>query len=107
MRHSEFLNRLDDEKIVSAIAAAERKSSGEIRVFISRKIPANGAETLGVAQETFTRLGMRKTKHRNGVLLFFAPGAQQFAVIGDSAVHEKCGDSFWREVAAALSTLLK
>jgi len=60
-----------------------------------------------LAQETFTRLGMSKTKHRNGVLLFFAPVTQQFAIVGDSGVHEKCGDSFWQEVTAALGTLLK
>ena len=107
MKHSEFLSRLDDKKIVSAIAAAEGKSSGEIRVFISRKLPANGPETLALAQETFARLGMRQTRHRNGVLLFFAPSTQQFAIVGDAGVHEKCGDSFWQEVAEALSTLLK
>src|SRR5438874_1921346 len=107
MKHSEFLSRHDDEKIVSAIAAAEGQSSGEIRVFISRKIPRNGAETLALAQETFTRLGMRQTRHRNGMLLFFAPSTQQFAIVGDAGVHEKCGDSFWQEVAEGLSTLLK
>ncbi len=107
MKHSEFLSHLDDEKIVSAIAAAERRSSGEIRVFISRKTPATGQETLALAQQTFASLGMTQTRHRNGVLLFFAPGTQQFAILGDSAVHEKCGDSFWQEVTAALSTLLK
>ena len=85
MKHSEFLSRLDDEKIVSAIAAAERKSSGEIRVFISRKIPRNGAETLALAQETFPRLGMRQTRHRNGVLLFFA--AVALAVSGVTGVE--------------------
>src|SRR5256885_6157887 len=107
MKHGDFLNHLDDRKIVEAIAGAERKSSGEIRVFISRKMPANGPQTLALAQETFARLGMTQTKHRNGVLLFFAPDTQQFAIVGDSGVHEKCGDSFWQEVAAALSTLLK
>src|SRR3989442_4736973 len=107
MKHGHFLNQLDDAKIVSAIHEAEKESSGEIRVFISRKTPANGQETLALAQQTFTKLGMTQTKHHNGVLLFFAPHRQQFAIVGDSGVHEKCGDSFWQEVTAALSTLLK
>ena len=107
MKHAHFLEKLDDTKIVSAIHEAEKKSSGEIRVFVSRKMPANGPETLALAQQIFTKLGMSQTKHRNGVLLFFAPATQQFAIIGDSGVHDKCGDAFWQEVAAALSDLLK
>jgi len=107
MKHGHFLEKLDDTKIVSAIHDAEKKSSGEIRVFVSRKTPVNGHETLALAQQAFAKLGMSETKHRNGVLLFFAPGTQQFAIVGDSGVHEKCGDAFWQEVAAALSDLLK
>ena len=44
---------------------------------------------------------------RNGVLLFFAPRSQQFAVYGDVAVHERCGDAFWREIAEAMTPLLR
>jgi|SRR5882762_7951572 len=107
MNHTEFLNQLDDSQIVRAIGAAEGKSSGEIRVFITKKRPTTGGETLALAQETFARLGMTKTKYRNGVLLLFAPATQQFAMVGDSGVHEKCGDAFWRKVAERLSALLK
>ena len=42
-----------------------------------------GAQTLALAQQTFDRLGMTQTKHRNGVLLFFAPLTQQFAIVGE------------------------
>jgi uncharacterized membrane protein len=47
---------------------------------------------------------MEKTRERNGVLIFVAPQAQTFAVIGDTAVHAKCGDAFWQELAHAMST---
>ena len=30
-----------------------------------------------------------------------------YAVIGDVAVHERCGELFWREVAGAMESLLK
>jgi len=107
MNHTEFLNQLDDSQILRAIGAAEGKSSGEIRVFITKKRPATGEETLALAQETFARLGMTKTKYRNGILLLFAPATQQFGMVGDSGVHEKCGDDFWRGVAEKLGALLK
>jgi len=45
---------------------------------------------------------MTRTRQRNGVLIFLAPRSRNFAVIGDRGVHEKCGDPFWRELAAAM-----
>ena len=45
---------------------------------------------------------MTKTAERNGVLIYIAPRARQFRILGDTAIHEKCGDEFWKEVAAAM-----
>ena len=41
---------------------------------------------------------MHKTSERNGVLIFLAPRAQKFAVIGDEAIHQKCGAEYWQNV---------
>jgi uncharacterized membrane protein len=51
-----------------------------------------------VAQKKFLRLGMHKTRERNAVLIFVAPKAHKFAVVGDKAIHEKCGEQFWQHV---------
>ena len=45
---------------------------------------------------------MTKTAERNGVLIYIAPRARQFRVLGDVAIHEKCGAEFWTGVAAAM-----
>lgn len=50
---------------------------------------------------------MTRTAARNGVLIFLAPRSRTFAVIGDTGVHEKCGDTFWRELTAAMSEHFK
>jgi len=100
MKHRRFVSRLDHERIHAAIRAAESKSSGEIRVMVSHK-PA--PDPVATAQQAFLRLGMQATKHRNGVLIFVAPHSRTFAVIGDEAVHAKCGDAFWRELAEAMT----
>ncbi|MDB6015542.1 MAG: hypothetical protein JWR19_31 [Pedosphaera sp.] len=100
MKAKEFLNRLQHDEIVAAIRAAEKKTSGEIRVFISRQEPA---DPIAAAQQHFTRLGMNKTEEKNGVLIFVAPRVRRFAVIGDAGVHRRCGDGFWQEVAAEMS----
>jgi uncharacterized membrane protein len=54
------------------------------------------------AQKKFHRLRMHKTSERNAVLIFIAPRAHKFAVVGDQAIHEKCGEEFWQRVVAAM-----
>ena len=85
---------------MSAIAVAELRTSGEIRVVLSQR---KTDEPVLAAQKEFERLGMTRTAARNGVLIFLAPASRTFAVIGDRGVHEKCGDAFWRELAAAMT----
>ena len=100
MRARDFQNQLHHEKIVSAIREAEHKTSGEIRVFISRK---DVDDPVVAAQGAFVHLRMEKTQERNGVLIFVAPRASKFAVIGDSAIHAKCGDAFWIEMRDSMA----
>ena len=94
-----FFSKFDSERIVAAIAAAETESSGEIRVHVTRRVPKNLEER---ALRRFHLLGMTKTAERNGVLIYIAPRARRFRILGDAAIHAKCGDEFWKEVAAAM-----
>jgi uncharacterized membrane protein len=92
---------IDHDRVVGAIAAAEAKTSGEIRVLVARhKAP----DAVAAAQEYFNKLGMANSPRRNGVLIFVAPLSRTFAVIGDSGVHEKCGDAFWSQLAEAMAS---
>ena len=95
---------IDHDRIVAAISDAERKTSGEIRVLIARQ---KAVDPVATATWHFERLGMTKTSKRNGVLIFVSPRSRTFAVIGDTAVHEKCGDSFWRVLAATIGSHFK
>jgi uncharacterized membrane protein len=97
MRH--FLSKLDSDRIVAAIAEAEKKSSAEIRVHVTRRKPANLEAR---ARRRFELLGMTKTADRNGVLIYIAPNLRRFHILGDTAIHEKCGDDFWKETAAEI-----
>lgn len=92
-----FFSRFDSERIVDAIAAAEAKTSAEIRVHVTRRVPKDLEER---ALRRFHKLGMANTAVRNGVLVYIAPRARQFRILGDVAIHEKCGAEFWKEVAA-------
>jgi len=98
------LPEIDHPRIVAAIGEAEGKTSGEIRVVVSRQ---EVAAPVAEAQKQFERLGMTNTQLRNGVLILIAPRSHTFAVIGDTAIHEKCGDAFWTELAAAMTEYFK
>jgi uncharacterized membrane protein len=104
MRSDDFLHRLDESAVIAAIEATERLTSGEIRVYVSNK---NVTDPLERAAFQFKQLGMHATRERNGVLLYFAPQSQKFAVIGDTGIHTKCGQAFWDEVAADIRTHLR
>lgn len=92
--------KIDHDRVVLAIGAAERRTSGEIRVVVSRK---KIAEPMAEAKQQFERLGMTNTALRNGVLILLAPSSRTFAVIGDTAVHKECGEEFWEKIAAVMS----
>jgi len=100
MRTKEFLSKLDHDQIVAAIKEAESKTSGEIRVYIQRG--ALAVDPLVAAEKKFQELGMDKTDAHNAVLIFVAPRARKFAVVGDKAIHEKCGEGFWQNVVAKM-----
>ena len=100
MKHRDFVNQLQHHDIVAGIREAEMKTSGEIRVFVSHKKPE---DAVAAAQKVFVKLGMTRTRERNGVLIFIAPRARNLAVIGDEGVHKRCGEEFWRGMAEELS----
>ena len=94
MKSRHFLQAVDHDRIVAAIAAAEKQTSGEIRVYVSKR---KRKEVLAYARRRFTKLKMHRLPHRNGVLIFLAPLTHRFAVVGDTEIHTKCGDDFWKE----------
>jgi uncharacterized membrane protein len=104
MKPKNFISKLDEEKIVAAIGAAEMKTSGEIRVYISRK---NREDALAAAQNRFEKLGMTKTKLRNAVLIFLAPRSQKFAIVGDTGSHQICGNEVWKGISEKMTGLLR
>jgi uncharacterized membrane protein len=100
MRTKEFLSKVEHDRIVHAIREAESKTSGEIRVYVQRgKL---SGDPLAAAQKKFHQFGMHKTREQNAVLIFVAPRAHKFAVVGDKAIHQKCGDEFWQRIVEGM-----
>jgi uncharacterized membrane protein len=93
----------DRKRITAAIRQAEEGTSGEIRVHIERW---SIRPVLESAKKAFTRLGMHKTRERNGVLIFVSLN-RQFAIVGDESIHRKVGDDFWNGTRDAMSARFK
>ena len=91
----EFFPPQDCERIVEAIRNAERKTSGEVRVFVESR--CRFVNPLNRAAEIFYGLKMEKTEHRNGVLLYIAMKDRQLAVFGDEGIHNILGDDYWND----------
>lgn len=101
MNAKEFLEKIDEPAVLAAVREAEHGTSGEVRVFVSRR-RLRGREVTKRAHKEFHRLDMDTTDDRNAVLFYVVPRDRKFAVIGDEAVHAKCGESFWAETAKML-----
>jgi len=99
-RHQkEFLARLDVAALETAIREAERATTGEVRVAVLPRVRGGLEKSVKPAAE---RLGMTRTAQRNGVLILVNPARRAFLVWGDTAIHERVGETFWKEVAAAI-----
>jgi uncharacterized membrane protein len=100
MTRRKLLRIIDQERIHEAIRNAERRTSGEICVSVARFFWGNVQRA---AERAFVRLGMTRTRDRNGVLFFVVPARRKFAVLGDSGIHERVGQEFWDRIAATIS----
>ena len=96
--------KIDHARVVAAIRRAEKQTSGEIRVVVCRE---RSDDPIATARQHFVRLEMTKTPERNGVLILLAPRSKNFAVIGDTGIHEKCGDAFWQDLAGTMTDYFK
>lgn len=95
-----LLKLVDTGAVEAAIARAEARTSGEIRVSVAPFFWGNVRRT---AEDAFERLGMAATRERNAVLIFVVPARRSFAVIGDTGIHARLGDGYWVELSARMS----
>ncbi|SFE35826.1 TLP18.3, Psb32 and MOLO-1 founding protein of phosphatase [Chitinophaga sp. CF118] len=101
-KKKELLTEAEKQRLVQAVRAAERLTSGEIRLYIESH--CKFVNPVDRAQEIFLQLGMEKTKRRNGVLLYIALKSRQYAIVGDKGIHEKVGSDFWQKESQLLRT---
>lgn len=87
-----FLSAEEEAEIIEAIRAAERKTSGEIRVHIEKSASGDSTER---AMEVFHFLKMDNTKQQNGVLIYVAVDDRNFVIYGDKGINDVVEPDFW------------
>ncbi|HEX5131669.1 MAG TPA: TPM domain-containing protein [Candidatus Krumholzibacteria bacterium] len=92
-----FLTAAERERVVASIRKFENRTSGEIRVHLEGRIDGSATDA---ARRVFDRLGMARTRDRNGVLFLVGVRDRRFAVIGDAGINEVVARDFWPGVVA-------
>lgn len=105
MASETFFTKEQEAQIIEAIKAAEKNTSGEIRVHIEPS--TNGKDTLERAIEVFQELDMHQTEARNGVLLYLAFEDHSFSVFGDKGINEVVGENFWNSTRDLMQSSFK
>lgn len=93
-RIKHFFSPEENQRIVSAIREAEKRTSGEIRVYVESR--CRFVDPVDRAMELFYGLKMEKTEQRNGVIIYIAVRDHQLAIYGDEGIHQKVGETFWK-----------
>jgi uncharacterized membrane protein len=94
----------EQELIRQAIEAAEKNTSGEIRISAEKHCKG---DPLDRAANYFQKIGMDKTALRNGVLIYIATEDHKFAIIGDAGINQVVPEGFWDTTKEAMLSFFK
>jgi uncharacterized membrane protein len=105
-KEKSLLSKDIQNAVVATIAASEKRSSGEIRVYVESHCEM--VNPIDRCAAIFEQLEMHQTKERNGVLLYLALKDRQFAIVGDNGINQKVGgNEYWESIASKLKQYFK
>lgn len=99
MKATEYFTESRLAEITRSIKAAEKETSGEIRLYVEDKCKE---DVLDRAAFLFAELKMHKTELRNGVLFYLAMNDRKFAILGDGGINAKVEADFWDHIKAEM-----
>ncbi len=89
----------DLEDLQRAIAGAEKKTSGEIKVNFEYDVQR---DPLHHAHRIFHALGLAKTAERNVTLIVLFLKDRKFAILGDLGIQRRVPPDFWDSISAQM-----
>jgi len=97
----EFFTDEEKQRIIAALREAEKRTSGEVRIFVESR--CRFVDAIDRAAEIFFQLKMDMTEKRNAVLVYVAMRDRQLAVYGDDGIHKAVGKEFWNNEVNKMS----
>jgi len=94
-KQQHFFTAEEQQAIVHAVGEAEKRTSGEIRVYVEGH--CSFVNALDRAAEVFHTLKMDATSQRNAVLVYVAMKDRQLALYADEGIYQKEGNVFWND----------
>ena len=104
-KKKKLLSAIDEEQVVAAIRAAEKYTSGEVRVYVESH--CRFVDPVDRAIEIFFGLKMNKTDEHNGVLLYVALKDRQLAIYGDEGIHARVAKEYWQNAVQQMLQEIK
>ncbi|MCF8275853.1 MAG: TPM domain-containing protein [Flavobacteriales bacterium] len=104
MKASEYFTEARLAELDKAIKAAEKATSGEVRLYVEDKCKE---DVMDRAAFLFGELKMHKTELRNGVLFYLAMTDRKFAILGDGGINAKVAADFWDQIKAEMLSRFK
>ena len=83
--------------ILKALRFVAKKSTGEMRVHVSRDRFERDPTT--TALRLFEEFGMTRTTDRNAILVYLNRATRRFSIIADEGVHRAVGQKYWDALA--------
>jgi uncharacterized membrane protein len=105
LKEKDFFSEEEKQQLVAAVQEAEKRTSGEIRLFVESR--CRFVDPVDRAKELFLQLGMEKTKQRNATLIYIAFKDHQLAILGDEGIHQKVGQTYWEEEVSKMISEFK
>ncbi len=93
------LSPADLDRLHAKITAAERVTSAELRVILTR------SSWLGIknkARTLFAKYGLDKTAQRNAVMILIDTRSRELLIYGDEGVDSRVEPTFWDDVRDAM-----
>jgi uncharacterized membrane protein len=96
----QFFSAEEQAKVVAAIQTAEKRTSGEVRVYVESR--CRFVDPIDRAAEIFYSLQMERTSLHNGVLVYVAMKDRQLAVFADENIYTVAGADFWKKAVRTI-----
>lgn len=91
--------------ILAAINQAERGTTGEIRVHLTRRWFERNADRRAAA--IFREFGMGARERKNAVLIYVNLRRRKFAIVADEGIAAAAGQKLWEKLSRELAVDLR